>query len=337
MIILGIETSCDETAIALLEGRGAGTFRILQETVTSQIKIHRKYGGVVPEVAARRHAELIIPAIEQTLGKRSPKTIDVIAVTGGPGLMTSLMVGTETARVLAYLWKKPVVRVNHMEAHIASAWLRPRLKPRFPAVSLTVSGGHTELVLIKKFGTYKLLGRTLDDAAGEAFDKVAKILGLQYPGGPEISKRALRGNPAAFDFPRPMVKYDNYSFSFAGLKTAVLYERLKHKRVSPKLVNDLAASFQTAVVETLVAKAARALEREKPKSFILAGGVAANTMLRQQLTNCCSDHRVPIFIPAQRHTTDNATMIAAAGYFNALKKNFTPWQKLTADANWELV
>ena len=224
-LILGIETSCDETATAIIRATSyklqATSFRILSNIVSSQIKIHRKYGGVVPEVAARNHIKNILPVIDEALAKAKvkPKQIDKIAVTSGPGLITSLIVGVETAKTLAYVWQKPIVPVNHLIAHIRAAWLKPAVSQKlesvqFPIIALVVSGGHTELIYMKDIKSFKKIGQTLDDAAGEAFDKVAKILDLGYPGGPEISKIALRGNSEKFDFPRPMINSKDFNFSF---------------------------------------------------------------------------------------------------------------------------
>lgn len=328
MRILGIETSCDDTAIGIVTYR-RGKFQIEAHVAASQVLIHRRYGGVVPEVAAREHAVTIIPTLVSAM-KRARVTwndIDVVAVAAGPGLNTALLVGVETARTIGYALKKPLVRVNHIEGHIASNWMSPDIsKLRFPAVVLIVSGGHTELILVRAFGHYTLLGRTLDDAAGEAFDKVAKILGLPYPGGPEIARRARRGNPARFAFPRALMRASNLDFSYAGLKTAVLYELRKHKKV-PALVNDAAASFQAAAVEPLVAKTMRAAEKTGAKTVLLGGGVAANRLLRETLA--AAVYRdvpgVAYIQPALDLCMDNGVMIAMAGAFRAGRRDFTPW------------
>lgn len=346
--VLGIETSCDETAVALLEGRGE-RLRIRRNFVASQVAIHAKYGGVVPEVAARNHVEMILPLLQKAIGRE--KKLDAIAVTSGPGLMTSLSVGVETAKALSYLWDVPLVRVNHLEGHIYSNWL-PLLSKSlianrkssdlslaishrpFPALVLIVSGGHTELVLMKRHGNYKVIGATRDDAAGEAFDKVAKLLGLGYPGGPAISKLAQKGNPLAIAFPRPMIDSANFEFSFAGLKTAVLYLLQKQKPG----VADVCASFEQAVVDVLVAKTVRAAKKFKVKTVLLGGGVAANGRLRVALRAALTEELPAVGYrePALEFTGDNAAMIAAAGYFRARAKQFTPWERLRADANWEL-
>lgn len=343
MLILGIETSCDETAISLLDFQKDNHIKLLANIVSSQIKIHKKYGGVVPEVAARQHLVSILPTISFALAKAhlKPQQIDVVAVSSGPGLITSLMVGVETAKVLAYAWQKLVIGLNHIEGHVyANLLVNGKLaKIDFPALCLVVSGGHTELIYMKNHGHYQLVGRTLDDAAGEAFDKVAKLLKIGYPGGPAIEKLAKKGNPKAFDFPRPMLNYKNFDFSFAGLKTSVLYlvKNLPYA-ISHKLLADLCASFQQAVVDVLTEKTVRAAKELKVKTVMLAGGVAANQKLRQTLEAKIKKlGKITFLKPNIAFCTDNAVMIALAGYFHALKKDFTPWQKLKADPNWELV
>lgn len=343
MIILGIETSCDETAISLLDFQKNNRVKLLASAVSSQIKIHQKYGGVVPEVAARQHLVNILPTIDLALAKAKvePTDISAIAVAAGPGLITSLMVGVETAKVLAYAWQKPVIGLNHIEGHIyANLLVNGKLaKIKFPALCLVVSGGHTELIYMKTHGDYKLIGRTLDDAAGEAFDKVAKLLNVGYPGGPMIEKLAKKGNPEAFDFPRPMINYKNFDFSFSGLKTSVLYLVKKMPQaISDEQRADLCASFQQAVVDVLTEKTVRAAKELKVKTVMLAGGVAANQKLRQTLEAKIKKlGKITFLKPNIALCTDNAVMIALAGYFHALKKDFTPWQKLKADPNWELV
>ncbi|MBU0613439.1 tRNA (adenosine(37)-N6)-threonylcarbamoyltransferase complex transferase subunit TsaD [Patescibacteria group bacterium] len=340
MIILGIETSCDETAAAIVENK-RGVFKVRSNVVSSQIKIHAKTGGVVPEVAAREHIKNILPVVEQALkeGKATQKDIDAIAVTTGPGLITSLIVGVETAKTLAHVWNKPVVSVNHIEAHLYANFASNK-KVSFPLLALIVSGGHTELILMKKHGHYKLIGKTRDDAAGEAFDKVAKILKLGYPGGPIISKLANKGNARAFDLPRPMLKDKTYDFSFSGLKTAVLYESQskKHNFNSKKKIADMSASFEQATVDVLIKKTTRATKEHKIKTVLLAGGVAANKKLRADLKKELQTElpKVELLLPDLDYCTDNAAMIAVAGYFHARKKEFTQISKIQADPNWEL-
>ncbi len=332
MIILGIETSCDETAAAVVKKTGSG-FEIKSSIVSSQIAIHRKYGGVVPEVAAREHIKNIIPVIEQALeqSKTSLKKVDAIAVTAGPGLVTSLLVGVETAKHLAYTLEKPLIPVNHLKAHLyASLAENPTLG--FPAIGLIVSGGHTELILMKNARSFKKIGATVDDAAGEAFDKVAALLHLGYPGGPIVSKHALSGDATKFNFPRPMMKTADYSFSFSGLKTAVRYMAEKVDTKNPQVINDLCASFQQAVVEVLVTKTVRAAKEHKAKTIIVAGGVAANKSLRASIEVQAAKNNLPIAIPAFNLCTDNAAMIAIAGFFakSSVIKN------IKADPAWEL-
>lgn len=312
MRILGIETSCDETAAAVVKD---GT-KILSNVMTSSVELHQKTGGIIPEVAAREQVRCIIPVIEEALTSK----IDVIAVTIGPGLIGSLLVGVETAKTLAYVWKKPIVPVNHLQAHLYANWLEDK-KPRFPTIGLVVSGGHTDLVLMKNHGKLKWLGGTRDDAAGECFDKTARLLGLSYPGGPAIEKTAQKGNSQAFDLPRPMIKQKNFDFSFAGLKTAV--SRVTKEQKTKIKKEDLAASIQQAIVDVLVEKTVRAAEKYKVKSVLLAGGVAANKKLREKMKL-----EINLFVPPPKLCTDNATYIAACAYFN-----YQPisWQKIKAN------
>jgi N6-L-threonylcarbamoyladenine synthase len=341
MRILGIETSCDDTAIGIVS-LARDRFNIESRAAASQILLHRKFGGVVPEVAAREHALTIHPTLRAAmrLGHFQWRDIEAIAVTSGPGLSTALGVGVETARTLAYALHKPLVAVNHIEGHISSAWASPEAgKIKFPAVALVVSGGHTELISVKKFGQYKLLGRTIDDAAGEAFDKTAKLLKLPYPGGPEISKLAAAGDPKRFKFPRSMLGKDSLDFSYAGLKTSVLYATMKLRKLNKQTRADLAAGFEAAAIEPLVEKSRRALARTKAKTLIVAGGVAANRKLRHDLANMVMANFPGVaFISAPLDLCmDNGVMIAIAGAFRAQKRHFMPWQKLHADPNWELV
>lgn len=316
MKVLGVETSCDETAAAVVEeGR-----RILSNVVASQVDLHRQYGGVFPEVASRQHVLAIVPVIREAMDKAQVGWTDLsaVAVTYGPGLAGSLLVGVNTAKAIAWARDLPLVGVNHLEGHIYANWLltgpEPTPPPAFPTLALIVSGGHTELVLVRDHGAYWRLGGTLDDAAGEAFDKVARLLGLGYPGGPAIQEAAQEGDPTAFRFPRAHLG-GSYDFSFSGLKTAVLrtVEELKrkgHPRFLP--VADLAASFQAAVVDILVEKAARAAEAFRVQEVLLAGGVAANALLRAEARRRIP---VPVRIAPPFLCTDNAAMIAAAGYF----------------------
>ena len=331
-IILGIESSCDETATALVQKR-AGQFKILANTVLSQIKIHRQFGGVVPEVAARSHLENMLGVVNQTLAKAKiqPKQIDKIAVTNGPGLITSLMIGAETAKNLAYAWQKPLIAINHLKAHLYANWLnnQPIL---FPAIALIVSGGHTEIILLKSKTSFKKIGETVDDAAGEAFDKVAALLNIGYPGGPEVSRLAAKGKADSFRLPRPMMYKDNFNFSFSGLKTAVLYEIKKLPHINNKIKADLCASFQQAAVDVLVFKTIKAAQHYQAKTIILSGGVAANILLRKTLEQKATEHKMHFKVPAINLCTDNAAMIATAGFF----KKPIPWQKLRVDPNLKI-
>jgi N6-L-threonylcarbamoyladenine synthase len=331
MRILGIETSCDETAIAVVQGNG-DVLQVEQNIVSSQIKTHEKYGGVVPEVAARMHLKKIIPMIREELPKNGEE-IDAIAVTAGPGLSPALRTGVEVAKTLAWSWGKPLIGVSHLEGHIYTNWLGDEI-PQFPALCLIVSGGHTELILMKNHGEFKRIGETLDDAAGEAFDKVAKMLGLSYPGGPHIQKLAEEGNSEAFDFPRGLLDRPNLDFSFSGIKTSVLYTlRENQERLDDEEFRaNIAASFQEAVVDVLVRKTKRAADKYKPASVLLAGGVAANSVLRERLDEYITD--IPVFVPPMKYATDNAAMIAAAGYFRSQdQKNFIDPLLLKANPN----
>lgn len=334
MIILAIETSCDETSAAVVRD---GRF-VLSNIIRSQVDLHERYGGVVPELASRRHITAMIPVLDLALEQAEvgPSLIDAIAVTQGPGLAGSLLVGVNVAKTLAFVWKKPLIPVNHLEGHIYANWLtlpgqEGVTEPTFPLVCLIVSGGHTELVLMRGHGDYLLLGRTLDDAAGEAVDKVARVLGLGFPGGPAVQKAAERGRPGRFSLPRAWLG-ESYDFSFSGLKTALLriveqYQRRSQRRVTsqqpfpeyvaPEYVSnvpiaDLAAEFQAAVVDVLAEKTVRAAREFGATMILLAGGVAANSLLRQRIRELSS---VPVRYPPPILCTDNAAMIAGAGYY----------------------
>lgn len=335
MLILGIETSCDETSTCLLEVKNRKV-NLKGHIIASQANLHKKYGGVVPELAAREHIKTIIPCLKET-GFSPDTKIDAIAVTVGPGLITSLMVGVEVAKTMAWALKKPLIKVNHIEGHIYSPFLELPLKFNFPYLALIVSGGHTELILMKTHGKYKLIGRTQDDAVGEAFDKVAKLLGLPYPGGPRLSALAKKGNPQAFDFPRPMMTHPGFNFSFSGLKTAVLYQTENIPKMTRKIKKDICASFETACADALVNKTIKAAKKFNVKNIILAGGVSANTKLRQELSEKCAANNLNLLISPLAYTGDNAAMIALAGYFHAVRKDFASPFKLEADASWELV
>jgi len=305
MRILGIESSCDETAAAVVHD---GT-EILSSEVASQVEIHARYGGVVPEVASRQHLLAIIPVIRQAMDKALTTwhDLDGIAVTHGPGLAGSLLVGVSTAKAIALARKLPLTGVNHLEAHIYANWLG-ETRPEFPLLCLIVSGGHSDLVLMRGHGDYTLLGRTRDDAAGEAFDKAARILGLDYPGGPAIDRAAQLGKPC-IDLPRAWLA-GSHDFSFSGIKTA-LYRMVEDGRIPN--VNDAAASFQEAVIEVLTTKTIAAAREHRVKQVLLSGGVAANRRLRSRLTR---ESPMPVLIPEPALCTDNAAMVAACGFFH---------------------
>lgn len=322
-VVLGIETSCDETAAAVVRDN----FEVLSSVVSSQVPLHRRYGGVVPEVASRAHIEQLLPVVDAALRQAdlSPRDISAVAATAGPGLVGALLVGVSAAKALSLAWEVPFVAVNHLEGHIYGAFLEePDIA--LPLVALLVSGGHTMLVEMQDFGDYRLLGQTCDDAAGEAFDKVARLLDLGYPGGPAIERLAEHGDPAAIAFPRPMLN-DGLDFSFSGLKTAVANYVRRQGRSDPTgetaaagAAADVAASFQEAVVDVLVSKAVRAVQAASSQSnspincACLAGGVAANSVLRARFASAMAGLGVRSFIPSRAMCTDNAAMIAAAGW-----------------------
>jgi len=381
MKILSIETSCDETAVAVLESRGV-KIKILSNIVSSQVKIHAKWGGVVPSLAKREHQKNLVLVLKRALREatllkkikisnsqfpnqkfqilkkilerendlyqklknflenyRKPK-IDAIAVTVGPGLEPALWVGVNFARSLSYFWGLPIISVNHIEGHIFANFIdkefRVQNKNIFPLVCLSVAGGHTQLILMKNYGKYKLLGETRDDTAGECFDKVARMLKLGYPGGPIISKIAKNGGPNAFNFPRPMIYAKNYDFSFSGLKTAVLYFLKKNNsKFIKKNKKDICASFQQAVIDVLIHKTIKATQEFRAKTVLLSGGVAANYELRHQLKEIVKT-KIPntqFSMPNIQFCTDNAAMIGATAYFHRKTSKKRNWQKIVADAN----
>lgn len=312
-LTLGIETSCDDTAVAILKGER----QVLTELLSSQIKDHAQFGGVVPEFAARKHLENILPLIDAALRHADVegRELNLIAVTRGPGLMGSLMVGVQTARALSQAWNVPVIGVNHLEGHMFAPLVDTAdLQP--PFLSLIVSGGHTEIVRVEAFGRYSVMGATRDDAAGEAYDKAAKVMGLPYPGGPEIDRASRTGNPKAFDFPIPLKNTKQIEFSFSGLKTALLWQvnRLREElgdRSEKELpIPNLCASFQRAVTESLITKVALAVKLSGIKNLTVSGGVAANSALRKALQE---DKRWKVYLPSLSRCTDNAVMIAMAG------------------------
>lgn len=343
MKILSIESSCDETAVAIASIEN-NKISIITETIASQINLHKQYGGVVPEVAAREHVLSILPTLKKTLlsndlyNGQKPK-IDAIAVTSGPGLITSLLVGVETARSLSYAWNIPLISLNHIEGHIAAAFIDTELSEiKFPLIALTVSGGHTMLILMTDFGKFKIIGETRDDAAGEAFDKAAKMMNIGYPGGPIISQEAKKAKPSNIKLPRPMIHSADYDFSFSGLKTALLYEIKKDSDWQNK-IPEYCYEFQQAVVDVLVSKTIKAASKFEANTIVLAGGVAANESLRETLRKTISEKLPQTFflMPELKYTTDNAAMVAAAGYFRTKQKAFTNWQKLQVDSNMKLI
>jgi len=343
MIILGIETSCDDTGIAIVKvapTKVGVVFNILSNTISSQIKTHAPFGGVIPNLAAREHLKNIEPCLKTALKEadKTIKEIDLIAVTIGPGLIPSLLIGVNFAKALAYKYNIPIIGINHIEAHIIAALAatnpksparlasqreagRQILNPKqlFPAVALTVSGGHTQLVLVKDTEKYKILGETRDDAAGECFDKVAKLLKLGYPGGPIISKMAAGAGTANFHLPRPMISHKNYDFSFSGLKTAVLYTIRDMKKIN---IPEMCRETQQAIIDVLIDKTLRAAKEYKAKTIILAGGVAANEELRKQFSSKLQTTNYKLLkflVPPKNLCTDNGAMIAMAGYYNRKK------------------
>lgn len=393
MNILAIETSCDETAAAILSARGGSAFggkiencklKIVSNIISSQVDIHRKYGGIVPEVAARAHIEKIIPVLHECLANLHKSTtnftnnihdirgqirdysreIDLVAVTNGPGLITSLLVGVETAKTLAYVWRKPLMPINHLVGHIYASFIQHSLSSiQYPVICLIVSGGHTELVLMNGHNQFQKIGQTLDDAAGECFDKVAKLLDVGYPGGPAIAVEAakadlnLKSKILNLSLPRPMIKTKDYNFSFSGLKTAVLYTiknkkfeladskkkvTLKLKKLPQKVRSErkqfiaaVCAEVQQAVIDVLIMKTIRAARDFGAKTVILCGGVAANDELRRNLELKTKNLKLNFLVPPKNLCTDNAAMIAAAAYFQW--QNLTAGQKKAAKKNWQTI
>ena len=398
MKILAIETSCDETAISIIEAKGElkkPHFKIIADTVISQINIHKEYGGVFPALAKREHTRNLLPILKTTLRKANlisnsqfpiskqttnkihkilereieiaepllefvktheiPK-IDAIAVTQGPGLEPALWTGINFAKALSLLWDKPFIPVNHMEGHLVASLLKSKVT-KFPALGLLISGGHTELILIKNWMDYKVIGQTRDDAVGEAYDKVARMLGLPYPGGPEVSKLSeefsknfnLPAMPAHagqaglktknFSLPRPMINTNDFDFSFSGLKTAVLYMIKKIKNVTPEIQKEICHEFEQAVIDVLITKTKKAIIKNNVKTLILGGGVTANKKIRKEFKKLEKEFKIDVLVPDIKYTGDNATMIAIAGYFRYLNKQFlepNKTGKIKADGNLQL-
>ena len=329
-LILAIETSCDETAAAVVaEGR-----LIKSSVVASQVKLHERFGGVVPEIASRAHVESILPVVRDAMEQAgvTADQIDAVAVANQPGLTIALMVGVTAAKTLAWAWEKPLIAVNHIHAHLQSAMLEQPDEIELPAVALIVSGGHTSLYDAESCLDLRLLGKTIDDAAGEAFDKVAAILGLPYPGGPSIEKAAKQGNPKAIAFPRTLLDKESLDFSFSGLKTAVLYhcqgQNMKGENkvasMTPHQIADIAASFQAAAVDVLVEKTRRAVIKVGAKTILLGGGVAANSTLREAMQTLAARENVRLMIAPKRLCTDNAAMVASLAFYKYKAGQFAP-------------
>ncbi|MDP1833988.1 MAG: tRNA (adenosine(37)-N6)-threonylcarbamoyltransferase complex transferase subunit TsaD [Candidatus Moranbacteria bacterium] len=353
MYILGIETSCDETAAAIIRiDEKSGSIKPLSNVISSQIRLHARWGGVVPNLAAREHLRNILPVIQASLAEADirKENIDLIAVTQGPGLIPALLIGTNTAKTIAYAWQKPLLGIHHIEGHIYANFIaKDPGDIAFPVLCLVVSGGHTQLVLMKKHLDYEIIGETQDDAAGEAFDKVARILGLSYPGGPIISKLADEFKPEKslfpISFPRPMIASKNFNFSFSGLKTSVLYlvKKNQARLADKKFVRQVAYEFQQAVIDVLLAKTVAAAKIHKPKTIILAGGVSANTQLQIQLGKAVSQQLAgtDFSFPDPSFQLDNAAMVATAAFFRQQKNGlndtlFSNWKELTTEANLKL-
>ncbi|NMB92057.1 MAG: tRNA (adenosine(37)-N6)-threonylcarbamoyltransferase complex transferase subunit TsaD [Parcubacteria group bacterium] len=366
MIILGIETSCDETSIAILEAKKEKAYFFIKpiaSVVSSQIKIHAPYGGVVPMLASREHTKnlpLVFRKVVQDSFdvKKIKQKIDLIAVTSGPGLMPALLTGVNFAKTLAWSWRKPIIGVNHLEGHLLSVFLPEKnkisllpfqeLQKIFPAIALIVSGGHTQLIYVKNIGHYQIIGETLDDAAGECFDKGARILGLGYPGGPAIAKEAEKYRIQNTEYriqklPRPMIDSKNYDFSFSGLKTALLYAWQKtNKKERKRLMSQFAFELEESITDVLVHKTLQAANDFKVKSIILGGGVTANQKLRLKMQETIAQQKNPFnfYFPLLQYTTDNAMMICLEAFFNISNKKLNyknlNWEKINADANWRL-
>lgn len=351
LTILAIESSCDETAVSVVRKSDTGTV-VLSSIVSSQIALHAPFGGVVPDLAAREHAKNILPVLKEALQAAhiSKEDITALAITNGPGLIPSLLIGTVAAKTLAYVWKKPLLGIHHIEGHMYANFINSPQEQiqktiTFPLLALVVSGGHTQLVLMRDHFQYEILGETQDDAAGEAFDKVAKMLGLPYPGGPIVAKRAdafastvnTSKHMPTFTFPRPMIHSGDFHFSFSGLKTAVLYMIKKHpeKTSDESFIDEVCYEFQEAVIETLLAKTKKAIEQYHPKTVVIAGGVSANASLRTRLTQLIDTNfpHTAFLTPEFQYSIDNAAMIGAAAAFRW--EIMSAEQKKVAQKNWE--
>lgn len=326
MKILGIETSCDETSVSVVNAEKEN-ISLLSNIISSSLPLHAKTGGIIPEVAAREQVKYIIPALQKAMNDANIEysQIDAIAVTYGPGLIGSLLVGIETARTLSYAWNKPVIPVNHLFGHIYANFIGHN-DIEFPAISLIVSGGHTDLLYFENHKKIKWLGGTRDDAAGEAFDKIGRLLNLAYPAGPTIEKLAKEGNPKAYNFPRPMIGEDNFDFSFSGLKAAVSREIKTITNMDDKTIQNICASTQEAIIRVLLKKTIKAVDKYKVKSLLIGGGVAANQTLIERFKK--EINSIKIFVPEKSLCTDNAAMIAVASYF---RNEQIPWQEIKAN------
>ncbi len=332
MRVLGIETSCDETGVAIYcSNRG-----LLAQALHSQTNVHAQYGGVVPELASRDHIRKLLPLVQTTLKQAhlTRQELDGIAYTSGPGLVGALLVGATFGRSLAWTLGIPAIAVHHMEGHLLAPMLET-VKPKFPFVALLVSGGHTQLVAVEKLGLYHVLGESLDDAAGEAFDKTAKILGLPYPGGPELAKLALQGNPKRFQFPRPMTNRPGLDFSFSGLKTYTWQTLQAHEPADAQTLADIACAFEDAVIDTLVIKCRRAMRSTGLKTVVLAGGVSANQRLRMAMESMIVQEQGELFLPRPEFCTDNGAMIAYAGLMRLLAGQQEPLE-IKVKGRWSL-
>ena len=329
MKTLGIETSCDETAIAIYDSKDG----IIGESIHSQMEMHAQYGGVVPELASRDHCLKIVDVLEEALGNLSISSIDQIAYTSGPGLLGALLIGESFAQGLSTALNIPLIPINHLEGHLMSPMMEfPQIK--MPFICLLVSGGHSMIVDVKGKGQYEIIGQSQDDAVGEAFDKVAKLLDLPYPGGPHIEKLALKGKSDAFEFPRPMANSNNLNMSFSGLKTAVLYTVKKISNITEEIKADIAASFQQAIVDVLIMKIKKSIDTTERKEVIIAGGVAANKFLRSEFKKIEESHNIKVYYPDLKYCGDNAAMIAFVG--SMMKPSVDSGNSSKARARWPL-
>lgn len=332
MKILGIETSCDDTGVAIYDSERG----LLAHVLHSQVKTHAEYGGVVPELASRDHIRYLLPLIQQVMIEAGccSKDLSAIAYTKGPGLIGALLVGAGVAKALAFAWHIPAIGVHHMEGHLLAAFLEAE-QPQYPFLALLVSGGHTQIIQVQAFGEYKILGESLDDAAGEAFDKTAKLLGLEYPGGPLLAKLAESGRANVFHFPRPMLDRPGLDFSFSGLKTHALHA-INACELTEQNKADLAWAFEDAIVDTLIKKCARAITQTGIKELVVAGGVGANKTLRSRLNTYAQQHDIKIYYPRLEFCTDNGAMIAYAGYQHFIRGTHDQDHAIDVQARWPL-